>query len=136
TLREKRRVRIEQQARRFDRVARDTDDAGLLPVLHAFGIDINDPCRLAVRVMLDSQHLAFGADFEIAGRLAAGQFGIERRPFRAGFAALEAEADLQAGWAFVARFAVDRHAAGADLRIADLPRAGFENLVIIVTGQA
>ena len=86
--------------------------------------------------MLDLDHHAVGAHFEIAGRFALWDFGVERRPFRAGLAALEAEADLLAGPAPVARLAVDRHSPGMDFLVAELLRAGLEHLEIVVAGQA
>ena len=66
-------------------------------------VGIDHAGHLAGRIVLDLDRHAVGAHLEIAGRLALGDLGVERRPFRAGLAALEAEADLLAGAAPVAR---------------------------------
>ena len=84
--------------------------------------------------MLDLDRHAVGAHLEISGRLAPGDLGIERRPFRARLAALEAEADLLACPAPVACLAVDRHVAGVHGLVAELLRAGFHHLEIVVAG--
>ena len=86
--------------------------------------------------MLDLQHLAVRPHLELAGRLALRDLGVERRPFRARLAALEAEADLLAGAAAVARLGVDRHVAGVHLLVAELLGAGLEHLEVVVAGQA
>src|SRR6185437_16197792 len=94
-----------------------------------------DAGHLAARIVLDLDHHAVGAHFEIAGRFALGDYGVERRPFRAGLAALEAEADLLAGSASVARLAVDRHSPGMDFLVAELLGTGLQHLEIVVAGQ-
>src|SRR6266446_8788216 len=97
---------VEQQTRAFDRVAGDRDDPRFL-ALHVSGfVGIDDASYLARCIVLDLHSHAVRTYFEVAGRLALRDFAIERRPLRAGLAALEAEADLLAGAAAVARFAV------------------------------
>ena len=60
---------------------------------------------------------------------------VERRPFRARFAALEAETNLLAGSAPVAGLAVDRHVAGVHGLVAELLCTRFQHLEIVVAGQ-
>ena len=76
------------------------------------------------------------ADLHIAGRLALGYLGVERRPFRSPLAALEAEARLVAGNAAVSGRGVDRHPSGMDLLVAKLLRARLEDLEIVAARQA
>ena len=130
------RRRIEQQAWALQRIAGDSDDARLLALHLAVLVGIDDPGRLARSVVLDFDDLAVGSDFELAGRLSLGDFGIERRPFGARFAALEAEADLLAGPAPVARLRIDRHAASVNFLVADFLGARFEHFEIVVARQA
>ena len=56
----------------------------------------SDTDDLARWIVFDLERHAVGPDLEVAGRFALRDFRIERRPFRAGFAALETEPDLLA----------------------------------------
>ena len=69
---------------------------------------------------------------EMAGRLAFRDLGIERRPFCAPLAALEAEARLLTGVAVVALHRIDGHVAGVAFLVAKLVGAGLEHLEIVV----
>ena len=62
----------------------------------AVAVDIDDAGDLARQRRARSASPCVRPHFEIAGRLALGDFGVQRRPFGAGLAALEAEADLLA----------------------------------------
>src|SRR6202000_1955559 len=73
---------------------------------------------------------------EISGRFALRDFGVERRPFRTRLAALEAEADLLAGAAAIARLAVDRHPSGVHFLVAELFGAGLKYLEVVVARQS
>jgi hypothetical protein len=128
-------MRVEQEPGALDRVAGDADDTRLLLDLLAILAGIDHAIDLALVVMGDGQHLRVGPQFEIAGRLAIGNLGIERRPFGARFAALETEADLQARAAAFARLRIDRHASGMDFLIAELLCTRFEHLEIVVAGE-
>src|SRR6202043_2657421 len=78
----------EQQARTLDRVAGNRDSSRLL-ALHGPGrIGEDYGIHLAVSVMLDADGLRLRPHLELAGRLAPRNLRIERRPFRAGLAAL------------------------------------------------
>ncbi len=86
--------------------------------------------------MLDLQHLAVRPHLELAGLLALGDLGVERRPLCARPAALEAEADLHTGGAAVALLGIDRHPAGVAFLVAELVGAGLHHLEIVVARQA
>ncbi len=132
---EHRRGGIEQQARAFDRVAGDADDPRLLHLQIAVLVEILDAGHLAAVVMQDARDMGVIAHLEVAGRLAARDVGIGRRPLRAPFAALEAEAGLLAGHAVVVIGGVDRHVAGVDLLVAKRVGALFQHLEVVVAGQ-
>ncbi len=85
--------------------------------------------------MLDVRGHRVRPDLQVAGRLALRDLGIQRRPLAAGLAALEAEADLLAGAATIARLAVDRHIPGVHLLVAELAGAGFQHLEVVVARQ-
>jgi hypothetical protein len=128
------RGRQQQQPRRFERVAGDAHDARLLALLLAVLVEIDDAGHLASGVVLDARDVALGAHLEPARGLAGRDLGVEGRPLGAGLAALEAEPELLAGAAAVARLRVDRHAPGVDLLVAELLGAGLEHLVVGVAG--
>jgi len=67
---------------------------------------------------------------------ALGQLGVQRAPFGAALATLEAEAQLQAAPAAVARLAVDGHVAGVHVLVAQLGRTAVHHLEVVVAGQA
>ena len=136
TVREHRRGRIQQQPWAFDRIARHTDDPGLLKDLVAILVGIQNPGDLARLVMLDLEHMATLAHFQIAGRFAIGDIGIGGGPFRAPFAALKAEPGLLAGCARAVLTRLDRHPAGMDLFIPKRLSSGLEHFEIVVAGQA
>ena len=136
TLREHGGRAVQQQARAFQRIARHRHDAGLLPLLLAAAIDIHHAGDLAPRIVFDPQRHRVRSHLEIAGRLTLGDLGVQRGPLAAGLAALEAEADLLAGAAIVPRLAVDRHVAGVHFLVAKLARTRFQDLVVVVAGQA
>ena len=127
---------VQQKARTFQRISCDRDDAGFLFLRLAVGVHIDDAVDLAGSVVLDPHRHAVRANFEIAGRLTFGNLGVKRRPLGAGLAALEAEADLLACAAPVARLTVDRHSSGVDFLVAELARAGLHHFEIVVAGQA
>jgi hypothetical protein len=126
---------VEQEPRALDRVAGDGDDAGGLALLGAARIGIDHAGDLAAVVMLDAQDMGIRPHLELAGRLALRDLGIERRPFRAPLAALEAEAGLLAGRAAVAFGRVDRHVAGVAVRVAERVGAGLQHLEVVVARQ-
>src|SRR4029077_8937488 len=97
---------------------------------------ISDAGHLARSVVLDLRNVAFRADLHVPGRLALGDLGVERRPFRAPLAALEAEAGLMAGDPAVAGNRVDRHPAGMTFLVTELVRASLEDLEIVAPRQA
>src|SRR3984957_17762804 len=76
------------------------------------------------------------ANLHVAGRLALRNLSVERRPFRAPLAALEAEAGLVAGDAAVSGRGVDRHPSGMDFFVAKLLGARLEDLEIVAAWQA
>ena len=86
--------------------------------------------------MLDLQHLGVGADLQVAGVLALGQFGDQGGPLGARLAALETEADLLAGAPVVPLLRVDRHVAAVEFLVAHRLGAGRQDLVVVVAGQA
>ncbi len=129
-------MRVQQKPRAFDRVAGHADGARRLALVVAVLVGIDDAGHLAAVVMLDRQHMGALAHLEPAGCLALRDLGIGGRPLGAELAALEAKADLLAGWPAVALLAVDRHPAGVDLGVAELPGAGLQHLIVVVAGQA
>src|SRR6185369_15947921 len=129
------RRRVQQQARTFDRIARYADDARLLALHIPVLVRVDDRVHLPCGVVLDLQHLRVRPDFELARRLTLRNLGIERRPFGAELAALEAEAGLLAGRAAVARLRIDGHAAGVTVLVAELLGAGLQDLEVVVAGQ-
>ena len=108
----------------------------LLSLKFAIRVEISDASHLAGGIVLDLRDMAIRTNLHVAGRLALRDLRVERRPFRAPLAALEAEAGLVAGDAAVARNGVDRHASGVDLLVAKLFRAQLENLEIVAAWQA
>lgn len=72
---------------------------------------------------------------EMACRFAFRDLGVERRPFGAPFAALEAEAGLLAGHPVVTLDRIDRHVAGVAFLVAELVGASLQQLEIIVARQ-
>ena len=76
------------------------------------------------------------AQLEIAGSVCLRQFGVQGRPFGAALAALEAEAELHAACATLARLAVDGHAAGVHFLIAEPGGAVVHHLEVVVARQA
>lgn len=86
--------------------------------------------------MVDLDRHGVRPDLEMACRLALGDLGVERRPFGAPFAALEAESGLLAGHAVVALDRVDRHVAGVAFLVAELVGAGLQHLEIVVARQS
>ncbi len=67
-------------------------------------VGVHNACGLAFVVMLNLEHLRVRPNFEVTGGFAFRDFHIKRGPFCARFTALEAETDLLAGAAPVARF--------------------------------
>jgi hypothetical protein len=134
-VRELGRGRVQEQPRGLDRVAGDADDPPFLHLLLAVGIGIEHARDLAGGVVLDLQDHRLRPELELAGRLSLRDLGIERRPLGAHLAALEAEAELVAGGAIVARARVDRHPAGVDRLVADPGRAVVHHLEVVVAGQ-
>ena len=133
---ELRRGGVEQQARALQRIARDCDDARLLPLQLVVRVEIGHARDLARGVVLDLRDMRLRTNFHVPRFLALGNLGVERRPFRAPFAALEAEAGLPAGDAMVARGGVDRHPTRVTLLVAELVGAGLEDLEIVASRQA
>ncbi len=126
--------RVQQQPRRFDRIARHADHARLLQVLAPLAVGVQHAIDLAGLVVLDLQHHALGTQLDAAGRQCLRNLGIERRPFGADLAALHAEAGLLAGRAAVVGRGIGRHRPH-DLAIADLARAGRDHLVLVALGH-
>jgi hypothetical protein len=129
-------MRVQQQARRLDRIAGHRDDARLLPLQFAVAVVVEHLLRLAARVGIDPHHVRLGAQLHMSGGLRARQLGVERGPLRARAAALKAEAALEAMRAIVAHHAVDRHVPGIALLVADLHRAGRHHLEVVIGRQA
>ncbi len=125
---------VEQQARRFDGVARHAYHPGLLPLDGALGVGVDHAVHLALGVVFDAQHHRLRPHLAIATGFGAGNVGVERRPLRAHLAALHAEADLLAGGAVVVGLGVDRHRPGEDLLVADPLGAGGQHLEGVVPG--
>src|SRR3989454_2161951 len=61
--------------------------------------------------------------------------GVQGRPLRAGFAALEAESDLHASEAALPRLAVDGHPPRVHVPVAELLGAAVEDLEVVVSRQ-
>ncbi len=129
-------MRVEQEPRAFEGVAGDADDARLLHLEVAVPVEILDPRHLARIVVQDAGGVATVAHLEVAGRLAARDVGVGGRPLGTPLAALEAEAGLLAGLAAVIFGRVDRHVAGVDFLVAEREGALFQNLEVVVAGQA
>lgn len=87
-------------------------------------------------VVLDARGVRLRAQLELAGGFGFGQFGVEGGPFGAALAAFEAEAELQAARAAVARAAVDGHVAGVHFLVAQARGAVVHDLEVVVAGQA
>ena len=130
------RRRQQQQARGFDGIAGDSHDAGFLALLFAVFVKVHHAGHFAGGVVLDAGHMGRRADFEIAGGLGLGDFGVQRGPFRAALAALEAKAQLHTASTAVTRLAVDGHIAGVHFLVAQLGSAGVHDLEVVVAGQA
>jgi len=106
---------VEQQTRAFRSSCRDRDGPALL-ALHVSGfIGIDDAVTLPDASCVDLTAMLFGRTSRFAGRPRPfGIFAIERRPLRAGLAAIgKAEADLLQRRG-VARFAVIAISSGVD----------------------
>jgi hypothetical protein len=84
--------------------------------------------------VLDLQRHRLGAQLEQARVLRSRNLGVQSRPLGAGLAPLEAKAQLQARGPAVARLAVDRHAPGVDILIADPLGAVVHHLEVVVAG--
>ena len=67
----------------------------------AVSVEIFDACHLAAVIMHNTGHMGAFAHFQIACRFTTRDVGIGGRPFRTELAALEAEANLLAGGAFI-----------------------------------
>ncbi len=85
--------------------------------------------------MLDFQCLSIGTHFQVTGFFAFGNFGVQRGPFRTGFATLEAEADLLAGATTITRLRVDRHIPSVEFLVADFLGASRKDLVVVIARE-
>ncbi len=94
----------------------------------ALRIPVHDPGSKPVRAMLDAHGAALRAQIEIAGRLGARDLRIQGAPLRAGFAALDAEALLDAQPTPVRGAGIDSHVVGVHALVADLLRAVVHHL--------
>ncbi len=106
------------------------------PVVVALGAHVDHAGRLAAHVVLDPQHHGVRPDLHGAGFLARWDLRVECGPLGAHLAALEAEAELPARRPPVPRLAVGGGVAGGDLLVAELARAGLQNLGVVAARQA
>jgi hypothetical protein len=127
--------RVQQQARRFDRVTGDADNPGLLLLLITIAIGINNRGYLARFVMLDFQDLCTRAQIEIASFFGLRDFTVHGRPLGIHFAALEAEAELAAVRSAIPTAAVDRHTPCVAILVTELFGTGIHHLEIVIAGQ-
>ena len=134
-VRELRRLRIEQEPRRLDRIAGDADHARLLLLQGPALVGVDDAVDLAAGIVVDLDHHAVRSDLEMTGTLRLRDLGVERRPFSADGAAGHAETDLLAGRATVAGLGVNRHVAGVDLGISHALGASRHHLEIVVARE-
>src|SRR5262245_31335597 len=107
SIRERAGVAVKKQAGAFQRISRDCNDTSFLFLRFAFAVDVDDAIDFAVSAMFDAYRHAVWPNFQITGRFAFGNLGVQRRPFGAGLAALKAETDLLACAATVAWLTVD-----------------------------
>ncbi|MPN28752.1 hypothetical protein SDC9_176197 [bioreactor metagenome] len=85
--------------------------------------------------MLDARHMGLRAQLEVARGVRRRKLGVQRGPFRAALAALEAEAQLHAASTVVARLAVDGHVAGVHFLVAQLGGTGIHHLEVVIARQ-
>src|SRR5580700_211849 len=77
-------LRQQQQPCGFDRIAGHADDAGLLSLLLALRIAVDDPSDESLIAVFDSQRPALCAQIQVARRLGARDLGVQGAPLGAG----------------------------------------------------
>src|SRR5580704_12789040 len=99
-------------------------------------IAVDDAVDAPVLTVFDAQRAAQDAQIQIAGRFGAGDLRVERAPFRARLASLNAETLLYAHSPLVGCAGIDGQVAGMHLLVADALRAVVHHLEMIRRGQA
>ena len=127
--------RQQQQAWCFDGVACHTHHTCFLTLLFAIFVKIHHASDQAFFIVLNTSHMRFGPQVEVACGFSLGDLGVQSGPFGTALATLETKAQLHTTATAIAWLAVDGHIACVYFFVAQFLGTRMHHFEVVVARQ-